>query len=219
MRSTIKAICAAAACFAAFASSAQSNRDAVAAAIAAGPAIWAAHPVGPQSLPDMAPIDLIEPIGDYPLADGTRGCLLVARRDNRIIAVELTPLMNGPKIVGWTPSVIDNDTLVSRWHYQAPEWTQQSTFANPATDQMAASSSSITASSAVAGIARNQSVTSSSAKTWSQRGKDASGKDTAHMASSTTVTINGKVYSRYTNFESASTDVPATSLDDYLCQR
>ena len=60
--------------------------------------------------------------GAVPLqtADG-RKCLLVARRGTQIVAVELSPVVNGPKLVGWAPKQIDMNTLTSKWGYKPPQ--------------------------------------------------------------------------------------------------
>ncbi|MDR5752747.1 MULTISPECIES: hypothetical protein [unclassified Caballeronia] len=85
-------------------------------------ATWAANPAGAQPMPNAPPLTLLSFSGAVPLRTAEGGkCLLVARRGTQIVAVELSPVVNGPAIVGWTPRQIDMNTLTSKWGYHAAQ--------------------------------------------------------------------------------------------------
>jgi hypothetical protein len=169
------------------------------------PLIWSPDPAGPQPLPNLPPIRLLDPLraGPFHGVSGTERCLLVARRGSTIIAIELTALRMGPRIVGWTPKVIDGDTLTSKWKYQAPKWDERLPASNPVVAAIAASSSLSMASSSSA---------------WSSRSTDEHGNDVTRGSTAETVTIDGKTYSRYTSFRYASREVRTPDSDDYFCE-
>lgn len=183
------------------------------------PLIWSPEPVGPQPLPNMPPIQLLEPIAEYPFRalSGTERCLLVATRGSTIIAIELTALRLGPRVVGWSPKIVDDATLTSKWKYEAPKLDEQIAASNPVTAAIAATSS-LPKGNIVSNLEQNQTAVSSSAKTWSSREKDAQGSEVMRGETAQTVTINGKRYSKYTNFRYASTEVRTPDSDEYFCE-
>jgi hypothetical protein len=102
-------------------------------------------------MPGAPPLTLLpSSSGAVPLRTGDGGkCLLVARRGTQIVAVELSPVVNGPKLVGWAPKQIDMNTLTSKWGYQPPQASSAvSAFGNPVTKSIAETSSSIAEASA-----------------------------------------------------------------------
>jgi hypothetical protein len=143
-----------------------------------GSVLWAASPAGQQPMPGAPPLTLLPfSSGAVPLRTGDGGkCLLVARRGTQIVAVELSPVVNGPKLVGWAPKQIDMNTLTSKWGYQPPQASSAvSAFGNPVTKSIAATNKTSVSSSASA-------------------------------ESSETVTVNGKTYRRFTQFKDTSAD-------------
>jgi hypothetical protein len=178
-------------------------------AVPAGSVMWAASPVGQQPMPNAPPLALLSFSGAVPLqtADG-RKCLLVARRGTQIVAVELAPVVNGPKLVGWAPKEIDMDTLTSKWGYKPPPANgATSAFENPVTKSIASTSQAGTYASA-----------SASASAWSNTSVDAHRKDVTEKESSETVTVNGKTYKRFSHFKEASGKTPVNASDEYICE-
>jgi hypothetical protein len=164
---------------------------------------WAANPAGAQPMPNAPPLTLLSFSGAVPLrtADGGK-CLLVARRGTQIVAVELSPVLNGPSIVGWTPRQIDMNTLTSKWGYTAPQGrAAASAFGNPVTHSMAAGS---------------KPAASPQMSAWNNANVDAHRKD-AMETQSQAVTVNGKTYRKYSQFKDASAKTSDAS-DEYLCE-
>ncbi|SAL64930.1 hypothetical protein [Caballeronia humi] len=152
--------------------------------------LWAASPAGQQPMPGGPPLTLLpSSSGAVPLKTGDGGkCLLVARRGTQIVAVELSPVVNGPKLVGWVPKQIDMNTLTSKWGYQPAQASSMvSAFSNPVTKS----------------IARTNKTNVSSG---------------ASAESSATVTVNGKTYHRYTQFKDTSAEASASASDEYFCE-
>ena len=175
---------------------------------APGAVMWAANPSGQQPMPNAPALTLLPLGGAVPLRTGDGGkCLLVARRGPQIVAVELSPLVIGPKLVGWTPKVIDMNTLTSKWGYAPPKPSEQPAFGNPVTNAIAATSKSGEKPSAYSG-----------SSAWSNTNVDAHRESARQGASAGTVTVNVKTYRKYSQFEAASTDVPGTASDEYFCQ-
>jgi hypothetical protein len=175
--------------------------------------VWAANPMGPQPMPNAPALALLPWSGAIPLkvSDGGK-CLLVARRGPQIVAIELSPLIDGPRLVGWVPKEIDMDTATSQWGYVAPKWSSdQAKFTNPATASITASNKTVVRKSAApAGY--------SSASSWSNPNVEAHGKAAVGSESRETVTINGRTYRKYSQFKAASTEVPMAVSDEYICQ-
>jgi hypothetical protein len=172
-------------------------------AVPAGSVMWAANPVGQQPMPNAPPLALLSFSGAVPLrtADGGK-CLLVARRGTQIVAVELAPVVSGPKLLGWAPKQIDMDTLTSKWGYTPPQANgATSAFENPVTKSIASSSQA-------------GSYSSASASAWSNTSVDAHRKDVTEKESSETVTVNGKTYKKYSHFKEAS----GSASDEYICE-
>jgi hypothetical protein len=61
--------------------------------------------------------------------------------------------------------------LTSKWKYQEPKRTEQSSFSNPVTAEIAVTSS-LTSGNIVSNTVQSQTIISSSAKTWSKHTKD-----------------------------------------------
>lgn len=176
-------------------------------AVPAGSVVWAANPVGQQPMPNAPPLALLSFSGAVPLrtADGGK-CLLVARRGTQLVAIELAPVVDGPKLVGWAPKQIDMDTLTSKWGYKPPQANGvTSAFENPVTKSIASTSKAGTYASA-------------SASAWSNTSVDAHRKDVTEKESSETVTVNGKTYKKFSHFKEASGKTPVNASDEYICE-
>jgi hypothetical protein len=177
-------------------------RAASAASAADGAAVlWAANPVGAQSVPNVpAPLTLLPSNGYVPLQTSGGKCLLVARRGTQIVAVELSPVNAGGKLTGWKPQAVDMDTLTSKWGYQADAKS------GAATSQLAQQNNS--------SINKDGSFSTSSA--WGNTHVEtiASGES----QSSATVTVNGRTYRKYSHFKPATPDTPMAASDEYFCQ-
>jgi hypothetical protein len=169
-----------------------------------GSVVWAADPVGAQMTPDAQSITLLSSSGYVPLKNpGTGKCLLVARRGTQIVALELSPLAIGPKVIGWAPKEISMDALTSQWGYQPPAaWSaEQAGFSNSATAAMVASGSS-----------------ASGASSWSNASVEAHQAQGGEQESAETVTVNGKTYRKYSHFVAATKETPVAASDEYFCQ-
>jgi hypothetical protein len=156
-------------------------------------ATWAANPAGAQPMPNAPPLTLLSFSGAVPLRTAEGGkCVLVARRGTQIVAVELSPVVSGPAIVGWTPRQIDMNTLTSKWGYHAsPGNAATNAFGHPVTPASAPPASE-----------------------WNAN-VDAHRKDTAQTQSAQSVTVNGKTYRQYSQFKDASAK---NASDEYLCE-
>jgi hypothetical protein len=166
---------------------------------------WAANPAGAQPMPNAPPLTLLSFSGAVPLrtADGGK-CLLVARRGTQIVAVELSPVVNGPAIVGWTPRQIDMSTLTSKWGYHASLGNAAgSGFGNPVTRSMAAAT---------------KPASSPRMSAWSNTNVDAHRKDTMEAQSAQPVTVNRKTYRKYSQLQEASATTPSNASDEYFCE-
>jgi hypothetical protein len=161
-------------------------------------ATWAANPAGAQPMPNAPPLTLLSFSGAVPLRTAEGGkCLLVARRGTQIVAVELSPVVNGPAIVGWTPRQIDMNTLTSKWGYHASQGNAATNaFGNPVTRTMGAAASAPNVSA------------------WNAK-VDAHRKDATQTQSAQSVTVNGKTYRQYSQFKDASAK---NASDEYLCE-
>ncbi|WP_244817082.1 hypothetical protein [Caballeronia sp. Lep1P3] len=158
-----------------------------------GAAIWAANPVGAQPMPDAQALSLLPSGGYAPLRTSGGKCLLVARRGTRIVAVELSPLAIGAKVIGWKPQTIDMNALTSKWGYRPQQSTLDAkAFGNPVTNSIA--------------------QTATRADAWSRA--LASGE----TESAATVTANGKTYRTYSRFKPATPEAPLAASDEYFCQ-
>jgi hypothetical protein len=163
--------------------------------------LWAANPVGAQSVPNVStPLTLLPSNGYVPLQTSSGKCLLVARRGTQIVAVELSPVNAGGKIAGWEPRTVDMDTLTSKWGYQA--------------DTKSAAASSSLAQQNNSSINKDGSFSTSSAWGNTHVSTIASGES----ESSATVTVNGKTYRKYSHFKPATPDTPVAASDEYFCQ-
>ena len=177
------------------------------------PAIWAASPAGSQPMPDAPPLVLLQWSGAVPLKVSEGGkCLLVARRGQQIVAIELSPVTDGPKLLGWSPKKIDMNAATSRWGYVPPAWTsEQAKFSNPATASIADANKTIVNHS-VAPTAQ------SSGEAWSNANVQAHNKAALESEAHESVTVNGKTYSKYSHFKAASAEKPVAVSDEYICQ-
>jgi hypothetical protein len=162
--------------------------------------VWAANPVGAQAMPDASFVTLMSSSGYVPLKTSSGKCLLVARRGTQIVAIELSPLLDGAKVIGWKPQVIDMNTLTSKWGYHADEAS------NPASAQIAVQSRT----------ALNKDGSYSTSSSWinSHVQTIASGES----ESAVSVTVNGKTYRKYTHFKPATPLAPLPASDEYICQ-
>ncbi len=151
-------------------------------------AMWAANPVGTQSVPNAPSITLLPSNGYVPLRTASGKCLLVARRGTQIVAVELTPMTDGAKVIGWKPQTVDMDTVTSKWGYHADA------SGSIVTRQMADQKSSTWTNTHVQALASGESE------------------------SSVSVTANGKTYRKYSHFKPATPDAPQAASDEYICQ-
>jgi hypothetical protein len=183
--------------------------------------IWAANPVGVQAMPNEQALALLPSSGYVPLQTSGGKCLLVARRGTQIVALELSPLAIGAKVIGWKPQVIDMDTLTSKWGYKTPDASADTkSFGNPVTAQIAAQSTTDTSkggsyAQASAWSNGNVEAHSSAIATASASSSGASAGETERAES---VTVNGRTYRRYSHFKPATADVPLAASDEYFCQ-
>ncbi|KND62237.1 hypothetical protein BVER_01878 [Candidatus Burkholderia verschuerenii] len=162
--------------------------------------VWAANPVGVQAMPDASSVTLLSSGGYAPLKTSGGKCLLVARRGTQIVAIELSPLLDGGKVIGWKPQAIDMNTLTSKWGYHADGAS------NPVTTQIAMQNNS----------ALNKDGSYSTSSTWKNTHVQtiASGES----ESAVTVTVNGKTYRKYSHFKPATPDAPLPASDEYFCR-
>ncbi|MEZ2311089.1 hypothetical protein AB6809_31050 [Paraburkholderia sp. RCC_158] len=176
-------------------------------------AISASNAAGSQVTPNTLPFALLAWKGAIPLKVSEGGkCLLVARRGPQIVAVELSPLNDGPTVVGWSTREIDMDTATSRWGYVAPKWaSDEARFGNPVTASIAASSKTVAKESATP-------ATFSSSGAQSNASVQARDRAAEESESSETVTVNGKAYRKYSHFKAASTGLLEAVQDEYICQ-
>lgn len=174
--------------------------------------IWAANPAGVQAMPNAQALALLPSSGYVPLQTSGGTCLLVARRGTQIVALELSPLAIGAKVIGWKPQVIDMSTLTSKWGYKMPDASMKTqSFGNPMTAQISARSSMDMSNQA-------SSWSNSKVEAHSSAIAAASGARAGEMESAESVTVNGKTYRRYSHFKPATADAPVAASDEYFCQ-
>ncbi|MEZ2311511.1 hypothetical protein AB6809_33270 [Paraburkholderia sp. RCC_158] len=175
--------------------------------------IFASNPVILQAAPSVLFPALLIWKNAIPLKVSEGGkCLLVARRGPQIVAVELSPLNDGPTVVGWSTREIDMDTATSRWGYVAPKWpSDEARLSNPVTASIGASSKTVAKESATPA-----SFSSSGAR--SNASVEAHGQAADESEWSETVTVNGKTYRKYSHFKAASTGLFEAVQDEYICQ-
>jgi hypothetical protein len=175
--------------------------------------IWAANPAGVQSMPNAQALALLPSSGYVPLETSGGKCLLVARRGTQIVAVELSPLAIGAKVIGWKPQQIDMSTLTSKWGYKAPVSSiDTKSFSNPVTTEIAGQSKTDTSK----GGSFAQSSAWSNANVDAHSSAIASGSGETEAAES--VTVNGKTYRKYSHFKPATAEAPVAASDEYFCQ-
>ncbi|SAL12801.1 hypothetical protein AWB73_00426 [Caballeronia turbans] len=173
--------------------------------------IWAANPVGVQPMPDAHA--LLPSSGYVPLQSSGGKCLLVARRGTQIVAVELSPLSVGAKIVGWKPQEIDMSTLTSKWGYQPPKSSiDTKSFGNPVTNTIAEQGKTDTSKGG--SYARASSWSNNNVEAHSSAIASSSGETEAAES----VTVNGKTYRKYSHFKPATAEAPVAASDEYFCQ-
>jgi hypothetical protein len=153
--------------------------------------IWAANPAGAQSVPQAASVTLLPSNGYVPLKTASGKCLLVARRGTQIVAVELSPLTQGDKLIGWKPQAIDMSTLTSKWGYSIDGAAQNRTE-----------------------LKKDGSYATSSA--WGNTHVESIAR--GETQSAVTVTQNGKTYRKYSHFKPATPDMPVAASDEYFCR-
>lgn len=174
--------------------------------------IWAANPAGVQAMPNAQALALLPSSAYVPLQTSGGQCLLVARRGTQIVALELSPLAIGAKVIGWKPQVIDMSTLTSKWGYKTPDVSMDTqSFGNPVTAQISAQSSMDMSNHA-------SSWSNSKVEAHSSAIAAASGASAGELESAESVTVNGKTYRRYSHFKPATTDAPVAASDEYFCQ-
>jgi hypothetical protein len=175
--------------------------------------VWAANPAGVQAMPDAPSLALLSSSGYVPLQTSGGKCLLVARRGTKIVAVELSPLAIGAKVIGWKPQEIDMSTLTSKWGYE-PEKSSIDTksFGNPVTNSISEQSKTDT----------SKGGSYASASSWGNGHVDAHSSAIAssngETESAESVTVNGKTYRKYSHFRPATADAPVAASDEYFCQ-
>ena len=177
--------------------------------------IWAANPVGVQTMPDAQALALLPSSGYVPLRTSVEGgkCLLVARRGTQIVAVELSPLAIGNKVIGWKPQQIDMSAVTSKWGYEPPKSSVDTkSFGNPVTN--AISTQSKTDTSKGGSFARASSWGNSNVEAHSSAIASSSGE----TESAESVTVNGKTYRKFSHFKPATAEAPVAASDEYLCQ-
>ncbi|SAK92419.1 hypothetical protein AWB77_05180 [Caballeronia fortuita] len=175
--------------------------------------IWAANPAGVQSMPDAQALALLPSSGYVPLQTSGGTCLLVARRGTQIVAVELSPLAIGAKVIGWKPQTIDMSTLTSKWGYVPPKSSvDTASYGNPMTDTISKESKTDTSTSG--SYARASAW--GNGKVEAHSSAIASGSGETEAAES--VTVNGKTYRKYSHFKPATADAPVAASDEYFCQ-
>ncbi|GJH11078.1 hypothetical protein CBA19CS11_19590 [Caballeronia novacaledonica] len=175
--------------------------------------IWAANPAGVQPMPGAQALALLPSSGYVPLQSSGGKCLLVARRGTQIVAVELSPLTNGAKIVGWKPQEIDMSTLTSKWGYTPPKSSVDTkSFGNPVTNAM--SEQGRTDTSKGGSYARASSWGNGNVEAHSSAIASSSGETEAAES----VTVNGKTYRKYSHFKPATAEAPVAASDEYFCQ-
>jgi len=175
--------------------------------------IWAANPVGVQPMPDAHALALLPSSGYVPLQSSGGKCLLVARRGTQIVAVELSPLSVGTKIVGWKPQEIDMSTLTSKWGYQPPKSSiDTKSFGNPVTNTIAEQGKTDTSKGG--SYARASSWSNNNVEAHSSAIASSSGETEAAES----VTVNGKTYRKYSHFKPATAEAPVAASDEYFCQ-
>jgi hypothetical protein len=175
--------------------------------------IRAANPAGVQSMPNEQALALLPSTGYVPLQTSGGKCLLVARRGTRIVALELSPLTIGARVIDWKPQQIDMSTLTSKWGYKAPESSLDTErFGNPVTARIAQQSSTDTSkggSYAQASAWSNGHVESHSSAIASAAGETEAAEP---------VTVNGTTYRGYSHFRPATAEAPVAASDEYFCQ-
>ncbi|SPB13054.1 hypothetical protein NOV72_00354 [Caballeronia novacaledonica] len=182
-------------------------------AAASAGVIWAANPVGVQAMPDAQALALLPSSGYVPLQTSSGKCLLVARRGTQIVAVELSPLTVGAKVVGWKPQQIDMSTLTSKWGYTPPASSiDTKSFGNSVTNTI--SEQGKTDTSKGGSYARASSWGNGNVEAHSSAIASSSGEtETAES-----VTVNGKTYRKYSHFKPATAEAPVAVSDEYFCQ-
>ncbi|MDR5768532.1 MULTISPECIES: hypothetical protein [unclassified Caballeronia] len=175
--------------------------------------IWAANPVGVQSMPDAQALALLPSSGYVPLQTSGGKCLLVARRGTQIVAVELSPLAIGAKVIGWKPQQIDMSTVTSKWGYVPPKSSiDTKSFGNPVTSTI--SEANKTDTSKGGSYARASSWGNGNVEAHSSAIASATGETEAAES----VTVNGKTYRKYSHFRPATAEAPMAASDEYFCQ-
>ncbi|BAN25195.1 hypothetical protein BRPE64_BCDS05340 [Caballeronia insecticola] len=175
--------------------------------------IWAANPAGVQAMPNAQALALLPSSGYVPLQTSGGKCLLVARRGTQIVAVELSPLAIGTKVIGWKPQEIDMSALTSKWGYKAPESSVDTKrFGNPVTTQISAQSKTDTSKDG--SFARASAWSNGQVEAHSSAIASGSGETEAAES----VTVNGKTYRKYSHFKPATADAPVAASDEYFCQ-
>lgn len=175
--------------------------------------IWAANPAGVQAMPGAQAIALLPSSGYVPLQSAGGKCLLVARRGTQIVAIELSPLAIGPKVIGWKPQEIDMSTVTSKWGYQPPKSSlDEKSFGNPVTSAIADQSKTE--------LSKGGSYAQS--KTWNNGNVESHSSAIASSSGETqnaeSVTVNGKTYHKYSHFKPATPEAPVAASDEYICQ-
>ncbi|WP_321793299.1 hypothetical protein [Caballeronia sp. J97] len=175
--------------------------------------IWAANPVGVQSMPDAQALALLPSSGYVPLQTSGGKCLLVARRGTQIVAVELSPLSIGAKVIGWKPQAIDMSTLTSKWGYVPPTSSiDTASFGNPVTGSISQQTKTDTSKSG--SYARSGNWGNGNVEAHSR----AVASGTGETEAAESVTVNGKTYRKYSHFKPATAEAPMPASDEYFCQ-
>ncbi|AXF11930.1 hypothetical protein CUJ91_29425 [Paraburkholderia graminis] len=184
-------------------------------ALAAAPpaSVWAGEPGGVSATSSVSAPALLQWSGAIPLSTaGGEKCLLVARRQSHIVAIELSPLVVGPGVIGWAPNGIGTSTASSE---QANAATARDgnppRFSNPATAAITASNHAMP----------RQSVTPetfSKSGSWRNSSVEADRKAAAAKESVEVVTVKGKTYRTYGHFKTAPKEVPTAVSEEKVCQ-
>jgi len=178
-------------------------------ALAAAPpaSVWAGEPGGVSATSSVSAPALLQWSGAIPLSTaGGEKCLLVARRQSQIVAIELSPLLVGPGVIGWAPNGIGTSAASSE---QANAATARN--GNPATAAITASNHAMP----------RQSVTPetfSKSGSWRNSSVEADRKAAAAKESVEVVTVKGKTYRTYGHFKTAPKEVPTAVSEEKVCQ-
>ncbi|SAK57700.1 hypothetical protein AWB79_02432 [Caballeronia hypogeia] len=175
--------------------------------------VWAASPAGLQAMPNAQALALLPSSGYVPLQTSGGKCLLVARRGTQIVALELSPLTIGAKVIGWKPQEIDMSAVTSKWGYVPPKSSVDTEgFGNPVTSAITATSKTDT----------SKGGSYAKASAWSNSKVEAHSSAIASSSGETeaaeSVTVNGKTYRKYSHFKPATPEAPMAASDEYICQ-